>query len=111
MTTIRKAWFAIPFAVAALGYTHPASAQQTGLVDVDLRNANILSNIANHLNVNVSNVPITIQVPVDLAANVCGVSIDLLASAINHGGASCYAQGTSKALNKAVQRAINLQAQ
>jgi hypothetical protein len=111
MNAIRKAWVAIPFAVAALGYSLPSFAQQGGLVNVDLRNANILSNIANHLNVNVSNVPITVQVPIDLAANVCGVSIDLLASAISHGGASCYAQGTSRALNKEVQHVINLQAQ
>ena len=111
MYSIRRAWIALPFAAALLASTMPASAQQGGLVNVDLRNANILSNIANHLNVNVSNVPITVQVPIDLAANVCGVSIDLLASAIGHGGASCYAQGTSRALNKEVQRAINLQTQ
>jgi hypothetical protein len=111
MNTIRKAWIAIPFAAAVLGYTLPSSAQQAGLVNVDLRNAKILDNIANHLNVNVSNVPITVQVPIDVAANVCGVSLDLLANAYNRGGASCYAQGTSKALNKQIQRVMNLQLQ
>lgn len=111
MKAIRRAWIVVPFAAAILGYSIPASAQQAGLVNVDLRNAKILDNVANHLNVNVSNVPITVQVPIDLAANVCGVSVDLLANAYNHGGASCYAQGTSRALNKAVQNVMNLQRQ
>ena len=109
MNAIRKAWIAFPFAAAVLGYSLPSSAQQTGLVNVDLRNAKILNNVANHLNVNVSDVPITVQVPIDVAANVCGVAIDLLSKAVNRGGASCYAQGNSKALDKAVQRVMNLQ--
>src|SRR5690348_1768248 len=108
MSSIRKAWIALPFAAAVLGYSLPSSAQQSGLVNVDLRNAKILNNIANHLNVNVSNIPVTVQVPVDVAANVCGVSVDLLSRAFGNGGASCYAQGTSKALNKQVQRVMNL---
>lgn len=111
MNAIHRAWIALPFAAAILGYSLPSSAQQAGLVNVDLRNAKILNNIANHLNVSVNNVPITVQVPVDVAANVCGVSIDLLSNAYNRGGASCYAQGTSRALNKQVQRVMNLQLQ
>jgi hypothetical protein len=86
-----------------------ASAQQTGLVNVDLRNARVLSNIANGLNVAVSNVPITVQAPISVAAVVCQVSVAVLANAINRGGASCYAQSTSAALNKIVQNVINLQ--
>jgi hypothetical protein len=53
-------WIAIPFAAAVLSFSIPSQAQQAGLVNVDLRNAKILSNIANHLNVNISNVPITV---------------------------------------------------
>jgi hypothetical protein len=109
MNSIRKACVAVSFVAAIVGYTMPSSAQQTGLVNVDLRNAKILNNIANHLNVNVSNVPITVQVPIDVAANVCGVAVDLLSQGIGHGGSSCYAQGTSRALNQAVLAVMNLQ--
>jgi len=109
MRTTSKMWLAIPFAAAVLSFSIPAQAQQAGLVNVDLRNANILSNIANHLNVNISNVPVTVQVPIDVAANVCGVAVDLLSQSYAKGGASCYAQGTSRALNKQIQKVMNLQ--
>ena len=111
MTALSKLSLAVPCLAALLSFSAPASAQQAGLVNVDLRNANILSNIANHLNVNVSNVPITVQAPISVAAAVCGVAIDVLSSAINHGGASCYAQSSSRALNKIVQNVMNLQTQ
>ena len=94
---------------AVLGLGTAASAQQEGLVNVDLRNANILNNIANNLNVNVSNVPITVQAPINIAANVCGVSVDILTRSIRRGGASCYAQQSSRALNGIVQRVMNVQ--
>lgn len=109
MNIIRNACIAIPFAAAILGFSIPSSAQDSGLVNVDLRNADILSNIANHLNVSVNNVPITVQVPAVVAANVCDVSVDVLTKALKKGGASCYAQGTTAAFNKAVQNVMNLQ--
>lgn len=109
MKALSRAWLAIPFAVAVLSCSVPASAQDAGVVNVDLRNARILSNIANHLSVNISNIPITVQAPISVAANVCQVAVAVLANAINRGGASCYAQSSSAALNKIVQRVINLQ--
>jgi len=107
MKAFSKAWIVLPFATALLSYSVPTSA--AGLVNVDLRNARVLQNIANHLSVNISNVPITVQVPVSVAAVVCDVNIAVLLAAINKGGASCYAQSTSAALNTIVQKVINLQ--
>jgi hypothetical protein len=112
MNTVRRVGIAIPFAAAVLGTSAPSFAQQPPqlvVVNVDLRNAKILNNIANHLNVNISNVPITVQVPVDVAANVCDVTVDVLSIAYKRGGASCYAQGSSAALNQMVQAVMNLQ--
>jgi hypothetical protein len=106
-----KAWLALPFATALLSYSVPVSALDVGVVNVDLRNAKILQNIANHLSVNISNIPITVQVPISVAANVCDVNVAVLTAAITKGGASCYAQSTSAALNKIVQKVINLQTQ
>jgi hypothetical protein len=108
MKAVSRLWLILPFTFLLVSQ---ASAQQIGLVNVDLRNANILSNIANHLNVSVSNVPITVQAPISVAAVVCQVTVAVLANAINRGGASCYAQSTSSALNKIVQNVINVQHQ
>jgi hypothetical protein len=91
---------------AILGGAASSSAQQTGLVNVDLRNARILNNVANDLNVNVSNIPITVQAPINIAANVCQVSVAVLARAIQRDGASCYAQQTSRALNRIVRNVM-----
>src|SRR5206468_4020160 len=90
-------------AAALAGSALPTYAQAAALVNVDLRNAQILSNIANHFNVNVSNVPITVQVPVNVAANVCDVTVAILSTAYRNGGSTCSAQNTSYALYQAVQ--------
>ena len=111
MNVLSKALLAVPFTAALLSVGVPALAQDVGIVNVDLRNARVLQNIANHLSVNISNIPITVQAPISVAANVCDVNIAILLSAINKGGASCYAQSTSVALNKIVQKVINLQIQ
>jgi len=108
MKALSRFWLVLPFTFAL---ATEASAQQAGLVNVDLRNAKVLSGIANHLNIAVSNVPITVQAPISVAATVCQVTVAVLANAINRGGASCYAQSTSAALNKIVQNVINIQHQ
>jgi hypothetical protein len=57
------------FASALLfaGLAAPAAAQQTGLVNVEIRNV---------LNDNTVNV----VVPINVAANICGVSVDVLSA-------------------------------
>jgi len=59
------------------------------LVTVDLRNANLLSNIANHPNVSISDVPITGQAPISVAADERHETVAVLSNAINRRGASC----------------------
>jgi hypothetical protein len=97
----------VPCLAALLSFFSTAISPGRRCRERDLRNAQILQNIANHLNVNVSNVPITVQAPISVAAAVCGVAVDVLSSAINHRGASCYAQSQSRAL----QNVMNLQLQ
>ena len=111
MNPLYKGWFALPLTAVLLSFATPAFSQQAGLVNVDLRNARVLTHVADRLNINVSNVPITVQVPVAVAAVVCNVPITVLATAINRGGASCYAQSTNNALTRIVQRVVNLQIQ
>jgi hypothetical protein len=67
----RRTVCSVVAAVAALGIaTGPASAQQNGLVNVDVSNN-------------------TVQVPVAVAANVCGVAVNVIATNTFGGNAVC----------------------
>lgn len=81
----------------------PALAQQSGLVNVDI--SNVANNIAKNINVDVSQIPVTVQAPIGIAANVCGVNANVLARQ-GAGLASCTATTTSTALNQIVLRQI-----
>ena len=74
------------------------------LVSVNLEN--VLNNLSVELNVNRNNIPVIAQVPIDVAASVCGVSVSALAASVASGTASCTATTTSAALNQAVQQQI-----
>ncbi len=74
------------------------------LVSVDLRN--VLNNLSVDLKVNRDNIPVTAQVPVEVAASVCGVSVSALAASIASGTASCTATTTSPQLTQAIQQQI-----
>lgn len=74
------------------------------LVSVNLQN--VLNNLSVELNVNRNNIPVTAQVPIDVAASVCGVSVSALSASIASGTASCTATTTSAQLNQAVQQQI-----
>lgn len=83
----------------------PAAAQTLptdGLVNVNLQN--ILNNLAVDLNIDRANIPVTAQVPVNVAANVCGVSLNVLSAQIGTGGATCTAVTGSQELTLAVQQ-------
>lgn len=74
------------------------------LVSVNLQN--VLNNLSVSLNVNRDNIPVTAQVPIDVAASVCGVSVSALAASAANGHASCTATTTSPQLTQAVQQQI-----
>ena len=74
------------------------------LVSVNLQN--VLNNLSVELNVNRNNIPVTAQVPIDVAASVCGVSVSALAASVANGHASCTATTTSAQLTQAVQQQI-----
>lgn len=93
-------------AIAAM----PATAQvtlPTGLVNVTITDVSILNNFLNGAQVaalsNLS-VPITVQVPVGIAANVCGTSVAVLGAAGS--GGKCDAKSGSMALAQIVNRQL-----
>lgn len=73
------------------------------LVNVDL--SNVLNDLAVRLNLDKANIPINAQIPITLAANVCGVSINIL-SVSTGGQANCTAETSSPELAQVVQQQI-----
>jgi hypothetical protein len=73
------------------------------LVNVNLQN--VLNDLSVKLNLDRANVPINIQLPIQLAANVCGVSVNVLA--VSTGGqANCSAKSAPQELTQAVQQQL-----
>lgn len=99
-------------AFAAATTTTPAIAQintSQGLVTVQVGDVEILNNFLNDTQIaalNNLNVPINVQVPVGIAANVCGVNANVLASQKNAGDATCEAKSGSSALARAVNQQL-----
>lgn len=75
------------------------------LVSVNLQN--VLNDLSISLQVNQNSIPVTAQVPIDVAANVCGVSVSALAASVASGTATCNATTTSPALTQVVQQQIS----
>ena len=75
------------------------------LVSVNLQN--VLNDLSVSLQVNRDSIPVTAQIPVSVAASVCGVSVDALAASAANGHASCTATTTSPQLTQVVQQQIS----
>jgi hypothetical protein len=74
------------------------------LVNVNLQN--VLNNLSVALHVDRANIPVNAQVPIDVAANVCGVSVNVLAASVASGQGGCTATTTSPTLIQSVQQQL-----
>src|SRR5688500_2642576 len=74
------------------------------LVNVNLEN--VLNNLSVDLKVDRANIPVNAQVPIDVAANVCGVSVSALSASIASGQAGCTAVTTTPQLVQTVQQQV-----
>jgi hypothetical protein len=101
----------IAAALGAAAITAPAAAQlntSQGLVTVTVQDVSVLNNFLNKDQIaalNNLNVPVTVQVPVGIAANVCGVNANVLAKQ-KAGGATCAAKSGSRALAQSVSKQL-----
>lgn len=88
------------------GTTTGSTAGGSGsLINVDL--SNIRAEVAKNVDVALDRVPITIQLPVTVAANVCGVNVNVLSVQVPTGDASCSATATSPELEQEVVNTIS----
>jgi len=89
----------------------PAAAQvptQEGLVNVTIGDITILEDFLNDTQIAALNnlsVPVAVQVPIGIAANVCNVSAAVLARGGPAGG-TCEAKSGSQALAQSVNRQL-----
>ena len=102
--------FVLVTMLAATAVATPSIAQvgnSQGLVNVTVQDVTILNDFLNDTQIaalNNLNVPITAQVPISVAANVCGTTIALLAAQRKAGDAACNATSGSAALAQQVAR-------
>ena len=109
---MRKLMIAAALAVGTAGVAAPATAQVSlapGLVTVNVQDVSILNDFLNGAQIaalNNLNVPITVQAPISVAANVCDVAVNVLAAQRKTGGAACDAKSGSAALARIVDRQL-----
>ena len=102
----------IVLAAAAFAAATPALAQVSGAggliaVNIPVQNVAILNDFLNNDQIsalNNLNVPITVQAPISVAANVCGTTVNALAALRKTGDAACDAKTANSALANIVQR-------
>src|SRR6187551_3629398 len=73
------------------------------LVNVDL--SNVLNDLSLDLNIDKANIPINAQIPITIAANVCGVNINIL-SVSGGGSPNCTATSISPELQQYIQQQL-----
>ena len=98
-------------AAASIAFAAPAVGQNlgSGLVNVQIGDVTLLNNFLNDTQIaalNNLNVPVTVQVPIGVAANVCDVNANVLAKQVKGGGATCTAKSGSQALAQSVNRQL-----
>jgi len=94
---VKSAGSAVASGVSSAASTVPS------LVNVNL--SNVLNNLALHIDK--ANIPINAQIPINIAANVCGVSINVLSIGAGGGKSSgCTANSISPELKQYIQEQL-----
>jgi peptide deformylase len=102
---------AAALAVGTASVGVPATAQVVGGGLVVVNISNVANNLAQNLSVDVQDVIDigSVQVPIGIAANVCGIDANVLAADAKDGAVTCNAETTNRALTQIVQRQLNAQ--
>jgi len=96
---VKSAGSAVASGVSSAASTVPS------LVNVNL--SNVLNNLALDLHIDKANIPINAQIPINIAANVCGVSINVLSIGAGGGkSGGCTANSISPELKQYIQEQL-----
>lgn len=99
----------LPALAACALVATPVSAQLVGGGLVVVNVSDVIDDIAVDLNISENNIPVTVQVPVSVAAAVCGLDVNVLAKQMQDGQRTCDATSNNAALNKFVQKQMRKQ--
>jgi len=89
-----------------VGAAQAQNVDAQGIKWVDVNVSNVAGELAKNLKVEIGKIPTTVQVPVRIAATVCRVEENALATASNGSRPQCTAKSTTRALNEIVQTKI-----
>ena len=101
---MRKLMLAAAVLAATPAFAQVNTGSGNGLVAVNVQDVSVLNNFLNNDQIAALNnigVPVTVQVPIGVAANVCNISAAVLAKQAA-GAAPCDAKTGSKALAQSV---------
>ena len=97
-------------AASIAAFSGPAAAQQAGLVNVGIGDVDVqleLTEVLSRNNVTVQ-IPATVQIPIGLAANICGTTVAVLSNTTSNpvcnADADAMNQGHAQAVARAIQR-------
>lgn len=97
--------------IGAAAHAQPASkaglARDEVLLIVDIKP--VATQVAKNLNVEATRIPLTVQAPLEVAANACAIPVSVLGAQGGAGAVGCTATATSPALEQLVK--IRLQQQ
>src|SRR5438552_12387573 len=83
----------IAMTIAGTGIASAQNNNQSGLVNVNVSNVT-------------AQIPVSVAVPVSVAANVCDTNVNVLSTQLQNGPVSCTATSNSRALDTAVANAM-----
>lgn len=98
---MRKIMIAAALATA-ISAAPVAAQEQNGLVNVNLGDVTVQDLLKNILNNNDITIPATVQVPIGIAANICGTTVAALVKDVRAGDNSCEAKTANAALARIV---------
>ena len=103
---MRKIMMAAALAFGAASVAAPATAQLVGGGLVVVNVSNVANNLAQNLSVDISRIPVSVNVPIGIAANVCpDITANVLAEQRKNGGSvTCTATNTTQGLSQIVGR-------
>ena len=97
---MNRAMLAATVSAAALAFAMQAQAQTSGLVSVEL--TEVHTTMAERLKVDEAKIPMSIQVPPQVAAEVCGVAPGAPSPTVARAGDGCMARRSSPDLDKLI---------
>ena len=91
-------------ATALMGASVALADDQPALASVTI--INVASDVARNIGVDASQIPLNVQVPVEVAVAVCGIPAEELTKKAASGVAQCTARSTTSGLDRAVERQV-----